>query len=292
MPCTLPVTSRFQAKRTAPRRFGLAKKQRRKSASLPRRWCTTSAGGSSGRRVFARLGSAGASNSALFADAGEGGGAEPQALTAKHANTPSVRKRSRTMGEPACHSIASGRVGPPPKPALGSPSFRHNLCWNSPSSLRKNAQLAGYQCGVGDAHCAARALSSRSPVMEQSFPAIVSVSQPSLGARLTSPESRGAAQEFARLGAGFVLAGLAPSAALLAVTIESPEAAAFVTRGGLTLAGGIGLFQLTSAVRAMLKDLPPESRMKCTALLFGFSLFAIVLAARVWYSLPILQGAA
>jgi len=198
--------------------------------------------------------------------------------------------------------------------------------------------------------------------MEQSFPAIVSVSQPSLGARLTSPESQGAAQEFARLGAGlglaalyglalgarsggvalvqhalgasaglaavgvlgipalfvllalvnapvspsamfsagsralasagFVLAGLAPSAALLAVTIESPEAAAFVTRGGLTLAGGIGLFQLTSAVRAMLKDLPPESRMKCTALLFGFSLFAIVLAARVWYSLPILQGAA
>jgi len=197
--------------------------------------------------------------------------------------------------------------------------------------------------------------------MEQSFPAIVSVSQPSLGARLTSPESQGVGQEFARLGAGlglaalyglalgaraggialvqhalgasaglaavgvlgipalfvllalmnapvspsvmlsagaralasagFALAGLAPSAALLAVTIESPEAAAFVTRGGLTLAGGIGLFQLTSAVRAMLKDLPPEARMKCTALLFGFSLFAIVLAARVWYSLPILQGA-
>lgn len=198
--------------------------------------------------------------------------------------------------------------------------------------------------------------------MEQSFPTIVSAAQPSLGARLTAPETRGAMQELARLGAGlglaalyglalgarsggtalithalgasaglaavgvlgipalfvllalvnapvspaamlsagarslasagFVLAGLAPSAALLAVTIESPHAAAFVTRAGLTLAGSIGLFQLTGSVRAMLKDLPPEARLKCTALLFGFCLFAIMLAARVWYTLPILQGGA
>jgi len=92
--------------------------------------------------------------------------------------------------------------------------------------------------------------------------------------------------------AGFVLAGLAPSAALLAVTIESPDAAAFVTRAGLTLAGGIGLFQLTSSVRAMLKELPPAPRLKCNVLLFGFSLFAIMLAARVWYTLPILKGGA
>ncbi len=203
--------------------------------------------------------------------------------------------------------------------------------------------------------------------MEQSFPTIVSASQPSLGqpsltARLTSPETQGASRELARLGAGlgfaalyglapgarsggiallqhalgasaglfavgvlgmpalfvllalvnapvspsamlsagvrslasagFVLAGLAPSAAPLAVTIESPDAAAFVTRAGLTLAGGIGLFQLTSSVRAMLVDLPLGSRLKCNALLFGFCLFAIMVAARVWYRLPILQGAA
>jgi hypothetical protein len=92
--------------------------------------------------------------------------------------------------------------------------------------------------------------------------------------------------------AGFVLAGLAPSAALLAVTIESPDAAAFVTRAGLTLAGSIGLFQLTSSVRAMLQDLPPVPRLKCNALLLAFCLFAIMLAARVWYALPILREAA
>lgn len=198
--------------------------------------------------------------------------------------------------------------------------------------------------------------------MEQSFPTNASTPPLSLGARLTSSETQGTTQEFARLAAGlglaalyglalgarsggvalvhhalaasaglaavgvlglpalfvllalvdapvspgamlsagarslasagFVLAGLAPSAALLAVTIESPDAVAFVTRAGLTLAGGIGLFQLTSSVRAMLKDLTPERRLKCNALLFGFSLFAIMLAGRVWYSLPILKGAA
>src|SRR4051812_11640438 len=198
--------------------------------------------------------------------------------------------------------------------------------------------------------------------MEQSLPTISSAPQPSLGARLTSAESQGAAQELARLGAGlglaalyglalgartggialvqhalaasaglaavgvlgmpalfvllalvdapvsplamlsagarslasagFVLAGLAPSAALWAVTIESPDAAAFVTRAGLTLAGGIGLLQLHGSVRAMLKDLPTERRVKCIVLLWGFSLFAIMLAGRVWYTLPILKGAA
>ena len=92
--------------------------------------------------------------------------------------------------------------------------------------------------------------------------------------------------------AGFVLAGLAPSAALLAVTIESPEAAAFVTRAGLTLGGGIGLFQLLSSLRSMLVELPPQARLKCYGLLLGFCLFAIMLAARVWYVLPILKGAA
>lgn len=92
--------------------------------------------------------------------------------------------------------------------------------------------------------------------------------------------------------AGFVLAGLAPSAALLAVTIESPEAAAFVARAGLLLAGAIGLYQLLSSVRALLAEAPLRTRLKCTAFLCAFCVFAIALAARVWSVLPILKGAA
>jgi len=195
--------------------------------------------------------------------------------------------------------------------------------------------------------------------MEPSFSTLGAGSTPSLGARLTSAETHGVAQELARLGAGlglaslyglalgarsggislvqhalsvsaglaavavlgipalfvilalvnapvspsamlsagaralasagFVLAGLAPSAALLAVTIESPDAVAFVTRAGLTLAGGLGLFQLMCAVGSTLAGLAPDARLKCHALLLCFAVFAIMLAARVWYTLPILQ---
>ena len=106
-----------------------------------------------------------------------------------------------------------------------------------------------------------------------------------------SPSSLLSSGARALASAGFVLAGLAPSAALLAVTIESPNAAAFVSRAGLILAGAIGLYQLTSSVHALLRDLPVGVRLRCHALLAGFCVFAIILAGRVWYSLPILQVA-
>jgi len=91
---------------------------------------------------------------------------------------------------------------------------------------------------------------------------------------------------------GLVLAGLAPSAALLAVTVDSVSAAAFVARCGLALAGAIGLYQLVGSVRHMLLGLPLGLRIKSNALLCAFCLFAVLLAARVWYTLPILQGGA
>ncbi|MEO6598454.1 MAG: hypothetical protein ABIQ16_01180, partial [Polyangiaceae bacterium] len=91
--------------------------------------------------------------------------------------------------------------------------------------------------------------------------------------------------------AGFALAGLAPSAALLVVTIESPSLAAFVAQAGLLLSGAIGLYQLVRAVRRMFIGLPLGLRIKGNALLLAFCVFAVLLAARVWYALPILRGA-
>lgn len=113
-------------------------------------------------------------------------------------------------------------------------------------------------------------------------------------ALVNAPVSPGAmlsAGARALASAGFVLAGLAPSAALLAVTIESPSVAAFISRAGLTLAGGIGLYQLVRSVRALLRDLPAGLRLKCNVLLLGFCVFSSLLAARVWYTLPIISGA-
>ena len=107
-----------------------------------------------------------------------------------------------------------------------------------------------------------------------------------------SPRAMLSAGARALASTGFVLAGLAPSAALLAVTIESPEAAAFVARAGLTLAGSIGLYQLVISVRSLLRDAPFGVRAKCTAFLTAFCLFAFILAARVWSILPILKGGA
>ena len=91
---------------------------------------------------------------------------------------------------------------------------------------------------------------------------------------------------------GFVLAGLAPSAALLGVTIESPSAAAFIAGAGFTLAGGIGLSRFVSSARALLSDVPIGLRTKCSVLLFAFCLFSFALAERVWQALPVLQGVA
>lgn len=103
-----------------------------------------------------------------------------------------------------------------------------------------------------------------------------------------SPGAMLAAGARALRAAGSVLAGLAPSAALLAVTIESPSAAALVARAGLALAGAIGLYQLIHAVRPLLRGLPFGMRMKSNALLLAFCVFAVLLAARVWSALPIL----
>ena len=58
------------------------------------------------------------------------------------------------------------------------------------------------------------------------------------------------------------------------------------------MAGGIGLYQLLSSVSFLLRELAPLARLTCYVLLGKFSLFAIVLAGRVWSALPILQGGA
>ena len=90
--------------------------------------------------------------------------------------------------------------------------------------------------------------------------------------------------------AGFVLAGLAPSAALLAVTVQSAEATASIASAGLALAGAIGMYQMLRTVRPLVSTLPFQLLLKSYALLSAFGVFAVLLAARVWSALPILQG--
>src|SRR5882724_3768140 len=88
--CTLPSTSSCQEKRAAPRRLGLAKKQRRSSVSLPRSRCTTSLGASSTRLLF-EVGEGESSPSTALSGVADGGGEEPP-----HATRPSISAEAQT----------------------------------------------------------------------------------------------------------------------------------------------------------------------------------------------------
>jgi hypothetical protein len=91
---------------------------------------------------------------------------------------------------------------------------------------------------------------------------------------------------------GLVLAGLAPAAAMLVVTITSGGAAALVAKLGFLLAGGIGILGLVGSVRAALVESPSFLRMNVFIALCGFSVIAAALAVRAWSGLlPILGGA-
>jgi hypothetical protein len=86
--------------------------------------------------------------------------------------------------------------------------------------------------------------------------------------------------------AGLVLAGLAPGAALFAVTVEDAITVSIVTAGGLALAGAIAA---RTFVRAVAPELAP--RRAAHAAIPVFVAFAALLAARLfWLGLPLLRA--
>ncbi len=92
--------------------------------------------------------------------------------------------------------------------------------------------------------------------------------------------------------AGLVLAGLAPAAALLVVTIESSGIATAAARGAGLIAGTLGIVALFSGVRTLVARAPGEVLWKTEALLLGYSLFVVLLSARLFSLLvPMIGGA-
>lgn len=91
---------------------------------------------------------------------------------------------------------------------------------------------------------------------------------------------------------GLALAGLAPLAALYVVTSASAEAASIAGTLGLCLGGALGLRHLVSTLRAALHRADSATRFVAALSQVGFSLFAGLLAWRVWSALlPIVGGA-
>jgi hypothetical protein len=91
---------------------------------------------------------------------------------------------------------------------------------------------------------------------------------------------------------GLVLAGLAPGAALLCVSVESFSLATLVASAGLFLAGGLGLVQLVGALGGSLSGAEAAVARKGYVLLAAYGLFAVILGVRLFSLLvPLLRGA-
>lgn len=90
---------------------------------------------------------------------------------------------------------------------------------------------------------------------------------------------------------GLLLAGLAPAAALFVVSSDRAETAAVAGGIGLLVAGAISLHRLLRELRGALESAPLTTRTTAGFALVGFGVFAIALAARIWWATLPLLGA-
>jgi hypothetical protein len=91
---------------------------------------------------------------------------------------------------------------------------------------------------------------------------------------------------------GLLLAGLAPAAALFVVSSDRAETAALAGALGLFVAGALGLHRLLSELRGSLQHAAVTTRATASLAFLGFGVFAIALAARIWWAtLPLIGGA-
>ena len=127
---------------------------------------------------------------------------------------------------------------------------------------------------------------------------VAAVTAPSLFVRLAlidaplRPAQMLAAVAQGAFSSGLVLAGLAPAAAMLVVSIQSPAAAASLAGLGLLLAGGIGLLNVFTVLDGCLKSSSMRLRSRAWLSIAVFALLSCALSARTWYAwLPLLGGA-
>jgi hypothetical protein len=113
--------------------------------------------------------------------------------------------------------------------------------------------------------------------------ALVDASVDALG--LARATSRAAA------AAGLLLAGLAPGAALFALTVEDSITVTLVGAGGLSLAGVLGMRSFVRALAPQVRGSDVRARRLSMLAVPLFLLFAAILGARIWWvMLPIVRG--
>lgn len=91
--------------------------------------------------------------------------------------------------------------------------------------------------------------------------------------------------------AGLLLAGLAPGAALFAVTVEDAITVTLVGIGGLALAGAFALRTFVRELAPRIATSDVRGRRLASIAVPTFLVFAAILSARIWWiTLPIIRG--
>lgn len=91
--------------------------------------------------------------------------------------------------------------------------------------------------------------------------------------------------------AGLLLAGLAPGAALFALTVEDAISVTLIGAGGLGLAGVLGMRSFVHALAPQIHGSDGRARRLSMVAFPLFLVFAAILGARIWWvMLPIVRG--
>ena len=95
----------------------------------------------------------------------------------------------------------------------------------------------------------------------------------------------------AAAAAGLLLAGIAPGAALFALTVEDAITVTLVGVGGLALAGVLGVRSFVRTLAPHLSGSDERARRLSMIAMPLFLVFAAILGARIWWvMLPIVRG--
>jgi hypothetical protein len=199
----------------------------------------------------------------------------------------------------------SADVAAEPPPANAPTGFTAALLSTSASDLRSEVYRFGV--GVGLAALYGVALGAREGGVSlfkhaigapAAMVAVAGLGVPALTIVLTlfnapvEPSRVLAASSRAAASTGLVLGGFAPAAALFVTTSASSATAAVLGALGLIIAGSIGLRRLLGDLwTSISRTEDVATRGAAAAAFLGFTVFAVALAARVWWvALPLLKG--
>jgi hypothetical protein len=192
----------------------------------------------------------------------------------------------------------------PPAP-LPVPSFTANLLADD-AVFSPRREAARFGVGLGLASIYGLALGTRqggkaffthAAFVPAALAAVVALGVPALYIALAlfdapiDPPRAIAASARATARTGLLLAGLAPAAALFVVSSDDARSAAGAAIVGLVVAGGVGLTRMVGELHGSMTRAPSSVRARADFAFFGFMIFAVALAARVWWAaLPLLRG--